>query len=102
MSEQREHTPGPWKTGALMTQVEVWPDGWNVPLCIADCAATHSPPTEAERVANARLIAASPTLLGALRFLLSEYNQHVPEDCICPKVIQAADAARAAIAKATE
>lgn len=36
-------------------------------------------------------------LLTACKFLLAEYNQHVPEDTNCPKVRQAAEAARDAI-----
>jgi hypothetical protein len=43
-----------------------------------------------------------PELLEACRGLLKEYNQHIPVDCVCPHVRPAADAARAAIAKATE
>ena len=56
---------------------------------------------DASRDANARLIAAAPDLLEALRNLLAEYNQHIPEDATCPHILLAADAARAAIAKAT-
>lgn len=36
-------------------------------------------------------------LRNALIFLLREYDQHIPTDCDCPKVLQAADRARAAI-----
>ena len=46
------------------------------------------------------LIEAAPDLLEALRGLLVEYCQHIPEDVTCPKVRKAADTARAAIAKA--
>jgi hypothetical protein len=49
-----------------MTSVEVWPPGWRVPLCIADCHTHRAPASEAERVANARLIAAAPDLLDEL------------------------------------
>lgn len=59
------HTTGPWQTGAIMTRVEVWPEGWRVGMCIADCHAKHAPAEESERVANARLIAAAPDLLVA-------------------------------------
>ena len=41
--------------------------GWNRPMCIADCGTEHAPESEHERVANARLIAASPALLAACR-----------------------------------
>lgn len=39
-----------------MTRVEVLPEGWNMPLCIADCHTKNAPSTEAERVANAAFI----------------------------------------------
>lgn len=66
-----KHTPGPWETGSLMTRVEVLPQGWNMPLCIADCHAGHAPESEAERVANARLLAAAPDMLEALKSVLA-------------------------------
>jgi hypothetical protein len=48
-----------------MTSVEVWPPG--VCRCvIADCHTHRAPASEAERVANARLIAAAPDMLAAL------------------------------------
>lgn len=50
------HTPGPWKTGGVMTRVEVLPDGWNMPMCVADCHTKSAPNSEAERVANAAFI----------------------------------------------
>jgi hypothetical protein len=56
------HTPGPWETGSCMTRVEVLPKGWNMPMCIADCDAAHAPVSVAEKVTNARLIAAPRTL----------------------------------------
>ena len=64
------HTPGKWTTGSVMTQVEVWPKGWNAPLCVADCHTKHAPATEAERVANAQLIASAPELLAALKTMV--------------------------------
>ena len=68
--ETAKHTPGKWETGSLMTQVVVWPDGWNAPLCIADCHAKNAPTPEEERCANARLIAAAPEMLEAIRHAL--------------------------------
>ena len=55
----QKHTAGPWKTGSLMSQVVVWPDGWNAPLCIADCGTKRAPESVEEKCANARLIAAA-------------------------------------------
>jgi hypothetical protein len=92
-----KHTPGPWETGAVMTRVEVLPDGWRVPMCIADCHAKLCPETEAERVANAKLIAAAPDLLEALQHVYAVAIQlwgHNPNDSCLHE-------AAAAIAKAT-
>jgi hypothetical protein len=66
MSNESKHTPGPWETGALMTRVEVLLNGWNAPMCIADCHAKNAPESDAERVANAKLISAAPDMLKAL------------------------------------
>lgn len=50
------HTPTPWETGCLMNKVEVLPNGWNVPMCIADCGAKNSPESNDEQCANAEFI----------------------------------------------
>lgn len=68
------HTPGPWK---------VYNDGTDV--CddsghIAACEGTGYD----ETVANARLIAAAPSMYEALKEMLSEAN------CICPLFAKAA------------
>ena len=56
-NETDRATPRPWNTGGVMTSVEVWPKGWNVPMHIADCDPRgRSPDSEQERVANAALI----------------------------------------------
>ncbi len=49
---------------------------------------------------DAALIAAAPELLAALQFLLQEYNQHIPEDCDCVKIVEAYRQAQSAIQKA--
>jgi hypothetical protein len=67
--KKQAHTPGPWATGSTVTRVQVWPEGWNVPLCIADCHTKNAPENKAERVANARLIAAAPDLLAIVERL---------------------------------
>ena len=43
-------------------------------MLIADCHGKHSPESEAERVANARLIAAAPDLLAAALLLVSDWK----------------------------
>jgi hypothetical protein len=101
-----KHTPGPWETGSLMTRVEVLPDGWNAPMCIADCGTKNAPKSETERVANAKLIAASPDLLAALVLCVQDYEATVenyvkefgaPPPWTTPYYVMSA---RAAIAKA--
>jgi hypothetical protein len=89
-----QHTPGPW----LYTQEGVdafgivKPDGYS----IVHLAALHNSTSASELPANARLIAAAPDLLDALRGLIRDigvsavYQDH-----------PAYNAARAAIAKAT-
>jgi hypothetical protein len=58
-------TKGEWRTGAVMTTVEVLPKGWRMPMRIADCDMEHSPEDKWEKVANARLIASAPKLYSA-------------------------------------
>jgi len=75
---QAKHTPGPWltdrnnvHTGQIATVhhclnndwVEVWTDKW-----------AETGLGEAEQEANARLIAAAPELLDALRSMLVQFN----------------------------
>ncbi len=71
-----KHTPGPWKHddiyGLIVTQ-----DG-------AEIAACHAGRTggKSETVPNARLIAAAPELLEALKQLLDDYSDAT--DCCDP------------------
>ena len=51
-----KHTPTPWETGSLMSRVQVWPAGWPVPMCVADCAAKYAPESNGEQCANAAFI----------------------------------------------
>lgn len=72
MMKTTKHTPGPWETGGVMTLVEFRPEGWNAPMCIADCHTKNAPQSETERVANARLIAAAPELLEACKAAMND------------------------------
>lgn len=101
MTEATKHTPGTWKTGGIMTRVEVRPEGWNVPMCIADCHAKYSPESGAERVANARLIAAAPDLLEACEAVAEVLGKLPIGDPLIGEAHTACKKARAAIAKAT-
>lgn len=66
-------------------------------MLIADCHGKHSPEAEGERVANARLIAAAPDLLGSLESLVEWLDNCFPREAET-EVVQTA---RKAIAKAT-
>jgi len=88
------HTPGPW----LVRPAEVT-SGWG--LCVGNgkhIVAQLKGPAGAEKVANARLIAAAPEMLEALQGMLVEK----PIDEILVYAKAAKEKARAALAKATE
>lgn len=55
----QKHTTGPWRTGDRFTTIFGPPDGNPIPLVIAGLGASHP--------ANARLLAAAPEMLEALR-----------------------------------
>lgn len=97
------HTPGPWSTGCCLTTVEVRPAGWKVPMVIADCHVSrgYPPKSSAERVANARLIAAAPELLPALQSLLIVAD-HPDNPMRAGANASIIEQAREAIAKAKE
>ena len=86
-----KHTPGPWQVGHFDSNMICDSDGAN-----RGCAPiARVEGTAAERRANARLIAAAPELLEALRGLLDPATNEDGE-----WYRQAREAARAAIAKA--
>jgi hypothetical protein len=78
-----------------MTRVEVWPEGWNAPLCLADCHAKNAPETETERVANAAFIVRAcnsfDSLLAACERMV-ECADKEPDGCCvaCAKIARAA------------
>jgi hypothetical protein len=62
------HTPGPWKAGSgEISRKRVYGMGWS--RLIADCDTREMFPS-GDACANARLIAAAPELLQALKLLL--------------------------------
>jgi hypothetical protein len=106
MTEQNKHTPGPWqaRAGAVFSGSEGSPcfiartahPSREIDLCIRSVE---------ERWHNARLIAAAPALLGALRATLAPLAKAEAEGvfsgCAIPAVgRKALEAARAAIALA--
>jgi len=84
MSEELKHTPGPWS----IRQESVWSVGTDheMTALVYGC-------TDTEEEANARLIAAAPDLLEALKILAKQAESHGAEGVYWDK-------ARAAIAKA--
>jgi hypothetical protein len=111
-----KHTPGPWsfdeyaKPGDLaenMYLTQDKPEGEPARrICLIAGHEWKLPPGArtreqcyytAESIANARLIAAAPDLLTALRMFMAQYDGDGPERALRPEII----AARAAIAKAT-
>lgn len=94
------HTPGPWRVGDAGGTVFGPKGTGSFPEVVATVMTTHG-----RKKANARLIAAAPDLLEALHDCLTivqdEYDEDPePEELTSWK--RAIDAARAAIAKATE
>lgn len=84
------HTPGPWK---IERASDPGPFHFHYLVDATDkiVASTWAPPSESESEANARLIAAAPDLLEALRGVVRVADRKTDEF----------DAAHAAIAKAT-
>lgn len=80
------HTPGPWSFDGPLSSIIVWGAEPDIRVCFM----TSDGPAKA----NARLIAAAPDLLEALRAFIAEADAgHV--------TIETDKAARAAIARAT-
>lgn len=89
-----QHTPGPWwlQADGAGWYVECTPErGHSVAYVRAEAGEDDPDTPDAEKEANARLIAAAPELLEALRGVLRVADRATVEF----------DAARAAIAKAT-
>ena len=88
-------TPGPWRKCGF--NVSVNPDCYYL-------LKNNAKLTAGELEANARLIAAAPELLEALRNLWVAYLDSLTDNkgCTCLRCTEAAQAAKAAIAKATE
>ena len=94
-----KHTPGPWHTDVpdpAFVNYEVRTDQTII------CTMGMDMPLE-EEAANARLIAAAPELLEALRMFVVWYGLRDKHDTLLPPKMQEAELAQAmrAIAKAT-
>lgn len=95
--DKSKHTPGPWKVGDRKPYVEVW----------GPMRMNHSPilaSMESEpREANARLMAAAPDMLAALREVewIFDGQEDITETGGANDAMKALMAVRPAIAKAT-
>lgn len=70
-TEAAKHTPGPWEwRGESSTQVIAWNDDHSERGVVAQVGTDGGTFSKSEAQANARLIAASPDLLAALRAVL--------------------------------
>lgn len=95
------HTPGPWWTGSDEDAHMVYSGNASTVEAVADCGRDDGDAHAEE--ANARLIAAAPDLLMALKRLLLARDA-VPESSFIPAELNVAwhwEAAQAAINKAT-
>lgn len=89
-----KHTPGPWTVNAY-NEIE----SGAVRICSVDIEETNAGLNGGEGQANARLIAAAPDLLEALKYCAAVCAGEVMNK---NGLINALEKARAAIAKATE
>jgi hypothetical protein len=95
-----KHTPGPWASNEYTTSV-------SVPLKAVDCERIGfsivfvNGHRGKEAAANARLIAAAPELLEALKMFVVWYGRRDKHDTLLPPKMQEAELAQAmrAIAK---
>ena len=69
MSTQTKHTPGPWQAMLSGNVVYEWtpPGGRSISCKIVARTTNHNAAPDTEEAANARLIAAAPELLEALK-----------------------------------
>lgn len=91
-----EHTPGPWHVGETATTIVFASDHY----AVCDAKVFHHVRDDSEPAANARLIAAAPDLLAALRLFLADERFQVTVGGNPNAVEQMLAQARAAIAKA--
>ncbi len=98
------HTPGPWALqmaedcrGRQLDEMVKWVVTANSHDLWVSTGPTWDAEHDAEALANARLIAAAPELLEALRGLLNRANDELAD----PEDVVEISAARAAIARAT-
>ena len=81
MTEQANHTPGPW---AILYPEQkpqlVFAHGNNYELVVANCGMSDEGISTNAVIANARLIAAAPEMAGELKLCLRRFEA-LTEDC---------------------
>lgn len=94
MSEDVKPTPGPWR----VEQERIAPDDirFDVVAGLSGEVLVACPPSEAD----ARLIAAAPDMLAALKALWADRDVRQSDQAACKRLYEAWRALRAAIAKA--
>ncbi|MFC4923622.1 hypothetical protein [Delftia deserti] len=96
---QDKHTPGPWEaTGNFVRSPMHQPEGLPRGVQIVECRDGYFLPHTEEAKANARLIAAAPDMLAALRDVVAVMERDLAGLVVIRPELTAA---RAAIAKAT-
>jgi hypothetical protein len=72
-----KHTPGPWRYLMKLVTYDIWSDSYGkVAYCYTTDCDKYSPSDSTAR-ANARLIAAAPEMLEALKYLTAEVDHCV-------------------------
>ena len=92
------HTPGPWKLNRTYGTLVESESGRTIAAANCCQACGYDPEISAENQANARLIAAAPEMLFALRYVLLFVERKEKEEGGCAGYVREI---RAAIAKAT-
>lgn len=103
MSEQK-FTPGPWRAVGLQADGQphhILAGVWSDCSVLATDDNLNGLVAFADRPANARLIAASPTMFDALQWILELCGTENPKEFHHTLHVDIAEAARDAIAKAT-
>ena len=72
-----KHTPGPWRVGEYSSGTEITADTGQT-VCFLAVDRHDDTPTATISRANARLIAAAPKLLEAVRLFMAQYD--IPGD----------------------
>jgi hypothetical protein len=97
------HTPGPWETRQLTSSTRVYSTEFNnAEICSIQRSRFASGPTTARREADARLIAAAPEMLAALKEIewMFDGQEDINNNGGPNDAMKALAAARRAIAKA--